>query len=144
MAAKASVGFAEIWEALRFGAGPAAFIVLYGLFAKLEDIASPDAKRDIAAWLKRAEVPGSLVNWPSQFAALFDRVFGERHLSWRCFFRSSIASLAAVAVMTVIWAALRPMDALNAYFTMIMRDWAVIIAMTLVAFNLLPDYASLL
>jgi hypothetical protein len=85
MVGEATSGIGGLWEMLRVGAGPAAFTVLYALFAKLEDMASPAAKRDIAAWLNRAEIPGTLVNWPSQFVALFDRVFGKRHLSLRCF-----------------------------------------------------------
>ena len=120
MAGETEPAVAEVLEALgvdpgvlawlNFGAGIAAFVALYALFEKLEDIASPEANRDIAAWLRRVEIPGTLVNWPSQFAALFDRVFGECHLSEQCFLRSCVASLAGIAVMNMIWSVLHPKD----------------------------------
>ena len=46
-----------------------------------------------------ADLPEELPNWPSMFVALFDRVFTEKHLSWRCFRRSSVASVATVLVI---------------------------------------------
>jgi hypothetical protein len=138
---------------LDFGAGVAAFVMLYGLFARLEDIISPGAKQDITAWLKRAEIPGTLVTWPSQFAALFDRVFGKRHLSWRCFYRSCVASLVALATLTLLWPILRPED--GAEFLEYILDSTtytddfgqvvlMMVVMMAVAYNLVPDYISLL
>src|SRR4051812_22441213 len=106
-------GFLEVLQALGvgrsilvlidFSTGAAAFAAVYALFDKLESIASADAKRDIAAWLRHADVPRWLAHWPKQFIVLFDRVFGRNHFSSQCFISSSIASIAAVAITTLLW-----------------------------------------
>ena len=38
----------------------------------------------------------------------FDRIFTDEHVSWKCFLRSCIASLAAVFLVSLVWAVLRP------------------------------------
>jgi len=73
---------------------------------KADDAISLKFKRDLSLWLVRldpAAVGQSVQRWPEHFAALFDRVFGKKHLSWRCFFRSSIASLLAFVLCTLIF-----------------------------------------
>ncbi|MEM9320922.1 MAG: tetratricopeptide repeat protein [Pseudomonadota bacterium] len=61
-------------------------------------ILNKDRKDSIALWLMGAQ---SEENWAKSFTALFDAVFGENHLSLKCFLRSAIASLLAVVL---IWA----------------------------------------
>jgi hypothetical protein len=71
---------------------------LLGLTALAAMLLAPARKESLALWLMGAE---SEESWSRSFCALFDAVFGARHLSWRCFWRSTVASLAAVAL---IWA----------------------------------------
>ncbi len=70
------------------------------------------------------------------FADAFDAVFGERHLSWLCFKRSSLASLGFVASLSLWYVTL----------TYDRADVLPIIAFGLLTglFNVPMDYASLL
>lgn len=84
-------------------------------------------------------------NWPTQFAEVFDRIFGDKHLTWKCFIRSSVASLLSGIVV---------------YFIYISAQYENIIEQKLVSFfevgkifegiiifaiaNLIADYLSLL
>lgn len=53
---------------------------------------SPELKENITLWLW-----GEYKNtWAAQYCQLFDFVFGQRHLSISCFFRSCLGSLFAV------------------------------------------------
>lgn len=136
----------EIVEALRLGSLLAAFPVLYGFFAWLEDLMSPQAKQDIAAWLRRTEVPGSLTTLPRQFIALFDRVFGERHLSWKCFLRSCLASLIVMVILGGLWVLWRP-DAAVLYAQRLNENLIenlLFFAVFNVLWNMSFDYFSLL
>jgi|HubBroStandDraft_6_1064221.scaffolds.fasta_scaffold345944_2 hypothetical protein len=77
-----------------FAAGVILFGVVWGFFKGVESVLTDDTKLEIAIWLVGVKPLGPLVQpWPETFAKLFDRVFGKRHLTWRCFWRSSIASL---------------------------------------------------
>jgi formylglycine-generating enzyme required for sulfatase activity len=121
--------------------------VFLGVAWKADDGVSKQLKEDLSLWLLCVEsdkVGQSIQRWPTHFAALFDRIFGDRHLSWRCFFRSCMASVLAVVLCTLIfaqvapgvWAAFSPGLGLLERFTSIG-----VLALLL---NLLPDYISLL
>ncbi len=113
---------------------------------KADDAISLEFKRDLSLWLvglDPAAVGRSVQRWPVHFAALFDRVFGKKHLSWRCFFRSTIASLVAFLLCTLIfmqtapgeWTALVNKQGISVFITL---------GLTGAIANLLPDYISLL
>lgn len=82
------------------------------------------------------------VSWSKSFVSVFDRVFGIRMLSTDFALRSFVASLAAVAIMTLIWAGLRT-DEFAAYVLEDLSIISVVIAATYI-FNFLPDYISLM
>ena len=69
---------------------------LLGLTALAAKLLAPARKESLALWLMGAQGEES---WSRSFCALFDAVFGDRHFSWRCFWRSTVASLAAVALI---------------------------------------------
>ena len=125
---------------------------------KADDAISLQLKRDISLWLRGldpAAIGRSVQEWPTHFAALFDWVFGKKHLSWRCFFRSSIASLIAFVICTFIYLQAAPGE-LDASFERFGRglgdelgipgSLAATLALLGIAAiaNLLPDYVSLL
>src|SRR5512132_2350140 len=56
---------------------------------------SQGAKDNLALWLMGAYDS----TWTQHFCKLFDTVFCEKHLSWRCLFRSAIASVLAVLAL---------------------------------------------
>ena len=60
---------------------------------------SKDVRDNTTLWLL-GEYEGT---WARQFCLLFDRYFGENHLSWKCFIRSSIASFFFVLFLYFIF-----------------------------------------
>ena len=80
------------------GAWLATIGTVWVLFDRAERIASDEVKHSLRRWLRREVNPSGIrTKWPETFAGVFDSVFGKRHLSWRCVWRSCIASLIAVA-----------------------------------------------
>ncbi len=72
---------------------------LWFLFEKAEKALSEQSREIVVDRIRGADFTTSFESIPAQFALLFDRVFGEKHLSWRCFFRSAIASTAATFIV---------------------------------------------
>ena len=138
--------------ALRMGVGPVAFLATYKTFAWFEDIAAPPAKKAIAGWIKQVEMTGSLAKWPGQVAALFDRTFGTRHLSWRCFYRSCLASTLSVLTLLFLWLALHPAGFQTLHFKSEIEPTylplfgiiTIFVFIVLLMISWLPDYFSLL
>ncbi|MEP6245200.1 MAG: hypothetical protein ABJ086_17190, partial [Lentilitoribacter sp.] len=77
--------------------------------------------------------------WTHHFCNLFDTVFGERHLSWGCFFRSSIASIISVVLLYFLFSSI-----LGVLGGRAVGDLDLIRAIAIgAAINILPDYVSL-
>ena len=139
----------EFFETVGTHPGVWAFLLGLGLFygilkpfEKLDSIVSKDLRETIALWLLDVERSDQIRNWPETFAAIFDRVFGEKHVTWRCFFRSVIASFVGLAVMSVVVFVVNP----EQFFRTLAED-STAVAVVLVAggiLNLFPDYFSLL
>ena len=73
-------GFLAGYWAYAFGVA-AAFYATVSWFGK--NHLSQSAKDDLSLWLMGAHED----TWSRQFCRLFDAVFGEKHLSLRCFLR---------------------------------------------------------
>jgi hypothetical protein len=112
---------------------------LWFLFDKAETTMSYQARRALAEWLRGSNLRQVIGSFPSQFLVLFDRIFGERHLTWRCFTRSAVASLFTVWVVSLVWAVRHPPPS-------ILAGGLLLFGLTIfgVVFNLVPDYLSLL
>jgi hypothetical protein len=112
---------------------------LWFLFVRAEKALSEDAREKVAGWVAEADLGKGIRSIPHQFALLFDRVFGERHLSLRCFLRSTVASVVAVVIVATL---LRPprlwSESGDPLFV-----WAGMALLGLM-FNAIPDYLSLL
>ena len=76
--------------------------VVWLVFDRLEALASKPARTSLTAWLTRASLSPRLQRWPETLVRTFDMLFGERHLSWKCFFRSCIASITAIVLLLSI------------------------------------------
>ena len=119
-----------------------AWAVLVGglvtLFSFAEKVAKPEVKRAIANWLQNLQIGVPLSNWPAQFAAMFDGIFGEHHFSWRCFWRSCVTSILSLVVIIIILKSLRSESAHKENIGLVgaFLLWG--------SFNLIPDYFSLL
>ncbi len=116
---------------------------IWALFDRAETVATGDARDAVSRWLHNLDLTRSLPNWPAAFAALFDYVFGKRHFSRGCFYRSCIASLVSVVLVTLVWVALRPEEfsAFIQSWTLATLSFGVLVVMFI---NFIPDYFSLL
>jgi hypothetical protein len=115
------------------GLGLGLFWGVHRLFAAVGDVLSENHRLEIAVWLLDLRTAATVEPWTATFAKVFDRVFGDKHVSWRCFWKSSLASLCMAAVATTL---LRGMsDIRKAPFLWCLRS---------ILGNVLPDYISLL
>jgi hypothetical protein len=86
------------------GAGSVPVIVggfVYGVFKLGEKLASPQAKAALTHWLQTADVR-KVAGLPQYTMEIFERVFGERHLSLKCLWRSAAFSVASILVIFLL------------------------------------------
>jgi hypothetical protein len=114
-------------------------------FWKYEDVASLEAKQRVTRWLTYR---GSTTDHPGcadHLVTAFNKIFGERHFSAKCFWRSCLASTIAICTMTLAWALLRPEEFSSLYEFLSFYNRTAALA-TLVIFiilvNCVPDYLS--
>ncbi len=96
---------------------------------------SQEAKDTLTLWLW-GEYEST---WSHHFCNLFDAVFGQRHLSLRCFLRSSLASVLAVLLLYVLFAEILGVMSHRALGELSL--WQAIAFGA--AINVVPDYISL-
>lgn len=85
--------------------------------------------------------------WPDTFISVFDSIFGNQHFSWFCFKRSVIASFISITIVTLIWIAFseqRFLEFLEFIATSPISNWYLIIVISAIIMNTIPDYLSLL
>jgi len=150
----AVVGVAEwVIEGLTSGGALELFVftwaavtaTLWFLFDKAERGLGEESRRKVAGWIQNRDFRGSVEAFPEQFTSLFDRVFGEKHLSLKCFGRSTLASVtAAISAATAL--SLIFLDRLLVEFGGPDVSWWMIPVGVLPFFviNVFPDYLSLL
>lgn len=113
--------------------------MVWKAFERVEAHLNGETKLEIAIWLLSLKpLSPSLQGWPGTFAAMFDRVFGEKHLTVRCFIRSAIVSYIAVFILGVYVD--RAFGWLSSFRLIELREW---IRWGFVS-NVVPDYVSLL
>ncbi|MGR3311065.1 MAG: hypothetical protein ACUZ77_09835 [Candidatus Brocadiales bacterium] len=115
----------------------------YALFSRAEEVVAKDTRDKIAKSIKgfNPGVPKS--DWKETFAYVFDSIFTNKHLSWKCFLRSCISSLIAVVVLSLVWLWI-DQEGYNSYMKNQREDpnWYFIFLLPLIL-NILPDYISL-
>jgi len=134
-----------------FGTGSVPVLVagsVLGVFELGERFASQRAKDALSKWLLTFEVrkEGAL---PDGTQELFERIFGERHFSLKCFMRSAAFSLGAMALIIILGLLIRP----NEFVTLINSltkpiSWYLTIGSWLlvtlwIPWSILVDYFSL-
>jgi hypothetical protein len=75
--------------------------VIDKFFKFVEEKLTDDTKLEIAVWLLGVKTADH-VPWPETFASVFDRVFGKKHLSWKCVRRSFLASAIITAALVLL------------------------------------------
>ena len=136
------VDWASVGRILAVGTG-----LFYGVMKFFDAVGgklNDNTKLEIAVWLYEwKKIPNTLQNWPGTFARVFDRVFGERHLSWRCFWRSTLASYLVLLVsFSLLLLRVGEAEGIGAA----LRACAEIPGALLLGLfsNVMPDYVSLL
>ncbi len=112
------------------------------VFVRLEPLLKEDTREKIASWVSGSKHGDADNRWPATFGVVFDRVFTKKHWSWRCFWRSCVASLLAVVVMTAV------LYMVNGSVRGLIDEVGLpgVFALGVIAgmLNLFPDYLSLL
>ncbi len=116
---------------------------LWFLFDKAEEAVSPTVRRSASAWLRNVDPKSHVARWSSLFAVAFDKLFGERHWSWRCFRRSAVASLLSVGVLLCLYWSIHGYVGWDLDGPASLGESLPYVAMW-GAWNVLPDYLSLL
>ncbi|MBW2608079.1 MAG: hypothetical protein JRD05_10640 [Deltaproteobacteria bacterium] len=118
---------------------------IFTLFEKASDSLKEESRVAISQWLMNVGMQGGQPKWPTLFAATFDSVFTKRHLSWSCFWRSSLASVFAVILIALL---LNSLGIVTDIYETISEEGigAVLFALLFccIVFNIIPDYISLL
>jgi hypothetical protein len=77
--------------------------IVWKFFERVEAVLTDNTKLEIAVWLlDRKKLSPTFQSWPDMFAKVFDRVFGEKHLSWKCFRRSCLATVTSTLAAIVL------------------------------------------
>lgn len=87
--------FSGPWFAAATVAG--VVVSLSGLASKL---LNQERKDEIALWLLGA---GNQDSWTRGFCWMFDALFSEKHLSWKCLRRSIVASIFSILIVSVLF-----------------------------------------
>jgi hypothetical protein len=93
-----------------FAAGVVLFGVVWAFFKGVESVLSDDTKLEIAVWLVGVVVGKKVKPWPETFERMFERIFGDRHVSWKCLRGSAIVSVFVSFCVQGVWYLLHPKD----------------------------------
>ena len=85
---------------------------VYGVFKLGERHASQRAKDALSKWLLTFDVK-KVKALPDGTQELFERIFGERHFSLKCFVRSAVFSLGAIAFLGILVFLIYPKETLR-------------------------------
>ena len=134
------------------------------LFDRAEIVLHEDVRKQLTAWLKKDKSFDSK-KWPALFISIFDRIFGERHFTLKCFFRSCVSSIFIMLIITLIFFSIGSFNSMIQYlesfdnFLSLLTDseklkntkdfsytftiFFIILSKGFII-NLIPDYLSLL
>ncbi len=98
--------------------------IVWKFFEKVEGILSDATKFEIAVWLVGVEVGKKVEPWPKTFAQVFENVFGQKHLSWKCFCWSGVFSFCVFTIVSAIstWVAYGQMGLFVSWVTNSYKD----------------------
>lgn len=136
------------WYLLAWGSLTAG---LWFLFDIAERATTTESRNQLAQWIKQSDLEPGLASIPQRFASFFDHVFGEKHFSFFCFRRSTMASIIAAWIVSVTAFSVNPLLFTSDYSGSLqdpVLDPTVInigmLGLLALLFNIIPDYLSLL
>jgi len=121
------------------GAAGLASMIWVG-FDRLEKVAEEGLRDQIRTWLK-SESSG-WENTLTQASGLLDRFFGQKHVSWRCFFLSALISVISFLGLTFLFFGDYIINDIGPIKTRIIY-FIPLVFMIVMALNIIPDYFSL-
>jgi hypothetical protein len=137
------VSLSDITQILGTGSVPVVVAgSVLGVFELGERLASQRAKDALSRWLLTFDVrqAGAL---PDGTRELFDRLFGKRHFSLKCFIRSVMFSLGAMAFLGILMFLIYPKGVLSE-IAVITSEIIVVLAVALrLLWSIIIDYISL-
>jgi len=124
--------------------GPGSFVAgsVLGVFELGERFASQRAKDDLSKWLLTFDVQKAKA-LPNGTQELFERIFGERHFSLKCFVRSAAFSLGAIIVITIIFLLVDPTRGLRLVNDAISKSFFTWFFVLWFPWSIIIDYVSL-
>lgn len=130
-----------IWLSLLFGIPSA----VWGLFLALQASLPQSTNRKISKWLERDRFRTVAdqwsESWPATFTKLFDHVFGNRKLSFRFIFVSSVFSITLFFLCLAIWHLSTPENIAMKFSDRPFAGVTLLSGLFLFT-NILPDYLS--
>ena len=134
-----------VWQpiAVQFGVGIGLFYGVTKFFDTVGDRLTDDARLQIALWLVgRKKFQPKVEPWQDTFAEVFDRIFGRKHFSWKCFSRSALTSLVLALSCAVIVLVNEHAGIAHGFIANV--EVLILILPFLIISNVIPDYVSLL
>ena len=92
-------GHAAVW----FGALWAIYLFINKVSKDAEEVLHPDKRKALSDELLRIK-DRDASSWLPDFTTVFDRFFGKKHLSWRCFYKSSLMSVFVFSALIYLYA----------------------------------------
>ena len=117
---------------------------------KADGLISKQASNDLSSYLlnpKREQSIKTAYLWPQVFIEFFDLIFGKKHLSFKCFFRSSIATFIAAIICGAVLLILHEnslVEGQENFFLSFISNEIPELLLAVFIFNVFPDYISLL
>lgn len=76
------------------------------LFWKGDELLSEEARQRLAVLLKEVSFSKLAREWPDRFIEMFDGIFGKKHFTLSCFWRSCVASISIFSILLIIFSAI--------------------------------------
>jgi hypothetical protein len=111
-----------------------------GVFELGERLASQRAKDALSKWLLTFDVKKAAGTLPDGTQELFERIFGERHFTLKCFIRSVAFSLGTIAFISIICLLINP-NPRAVFDTSLVDPWMVFALW--IPWSIAIDYVSL-
>lgn len=118
--------------------------LIWKVLADRDEDCPAQTREDLSKWLRRADPEAWADVMSCSLRDLFDTVFGKRLIAWKFVRNSFIASIASVAVVTLMWYAIRPAEFLAFVTEGSMLTSIVALLFGSIIFNLIPDLISLI
>jgi hypothetical protein len=78
------------------------FATIVGVSVQIDKLSTKNAKADLSNFLLSADWIALSARLPALIQELFEQIFGYKHLSLNCIFRSAIFTLSSILILLVL------------------------------------------